>query len=250
MKEKILIVTGGSRGIGRQIAMSALEAGWRVAVSYKFNKTSANELVQKSNGRAKAFPLDLLDSETICPFFSDVCKEMGVPSALVNAAGIDPGPVKIGELTSPFIVEMMTVNVTGLMLCCDAFLNQLRENNATHGASIVNISSMASTIGGRAGKTVYAASKGAVDVFTVGLAKEVAAEKVSAFSVRPGVTITDMTEKLLSNPENATKIKSSIASQEMANPLDIAEPVIDLISGRFAYASGSLINLGGGGFVF
>jgi NAD(P)-dependent dehydrogenase (short-subunit alcohol dehydrogenase family) len=109
---------------------------------------------------------------------------------------------------------------------------------------------MASTIGGRAGKTVYAASKGAVDVFTVGLAKEVAAEKVSAFSVRPGVTITDMTEKLLSNPENATKIKSSIASQEMANPLDIAEPVIDLISGRFAYASGSLINLGGGGFVF
>jgi len=250
MKEKILIVTGGNRGIGRQIALSALEAGWQVALSYKANKTSADELVQKSNGRAKAFPLDLLNSKTILPFFSNVHTEMGVPSALVNAAGIDPGPVKLGELSSAFISEMMTVNVAGLMLCCDTFLNQLRESNATKGASIVNISSMASTIGGRAGKTVYAASKGAVDVFTVGLAKEIAAEKISAFSVRPGVTITDMTEKLLSNPENAARIKSSIACQEVANPLDIAEPVIDLISGRFSYASGSLINLGGGGFVF
>ena len=250
MKEKILIVTGGSRGIGRQIVLSALEAGWQVALSYKVNKTSANELVQKSNGRAKAFSLDLLDPETVRPFFSNVSKEMGVPSALVNAAGIDPGPVKLGALSSPFITEMMTVNVTGLMLCCDAFINQLRESNATRGASIVNISSMASTIGGREGKTVYAASKGAVDVFTVGLAKEVAAEKISVFSVRPGVTITDMTEKLLSNPENVARIKSSIAWKEVANPLDIAEPVIDLISGRFSYASGSLINLGGGGFVF
>jgi NAD(P)-dependent dehydrogenase (short-subunit alcohol dehydrogenase family) len=250
MKEKILIVTGGSRGIGRQIVLSALEAGWQVALSYKANKTSANELVQISNGRAKAFSLDLLDPETIHPFFSNVRKEMGVPSALVNAAGIDPGPVKLGALSSPFVTEIMTVNVTGLMLCCDAFLNQLRKSNATRGASIVNISSMASTIGGREGKTVYAASKGAVDVFTVGLAKEVAAEKISVFSVRPGVTVTDMTEKLLSNPENAARIKSSIAWQEVANPLDIAEPVIDLISGRFSYASGSLINLGGGGFVF
>ncbi len=188
--------------------------------------------------------------ETIVPFFANIKMQMGIPSALVNAAGIDSGPVKLGALDSSFITRMMSVNVTGLMLCCDAFISQLRQNNATQGASIVNISSMASTIGGRSGKTVYAASKGAVDVFTIGLAKEVASEKIAAFCVRPGVTVTDMTEKLLSDQKNAANIKASIACQEVASPMDIAEPVIDLISGRFSYASGSLINLGGGGFVF
>ncbi len=249
MSDKIMIITGGSRGIGRQIALSAIDAGWLVAVCYNSNKQSADELVQKSGGRARAYFLDVSDAQSITAAFNQICNETGVATALVNAAGIDPRPADIGGLNSSFVSQMMAVNVTGLILCCNEFISQIRASNAAAGASIVNISSMASTIGGRGGKTVYAASKGAVDVFTVGLAKEVAAEKIAVFAVRPGVTETDMTSELLSDPKRAAAIRASIACQEVARPLDIARPVIDLVSGRFSYASGSLINLGGGGFV-
>ena len=141
----------------------------------------------------------------------------------------------------------MKVNVVGLIICCQEFTK--RAVNTGRKAVIVNLSSMAATIGGRKHKTVYAASKGAVDVFTIGAAKELAPHGISVFSVRPGITRTDMTEKKLRDEVTKSAIEATIACGSVAEPSDIANPVIDLISGNFNYASGSMLNLSGGGFV-
>jgi len=246
-KSSLLIVTGGNRGIGRQIALSAVEAGWRVAISYGSNRQSADDMVATSDGRIEAFALDVTTPESIEHFFQEIEMSMGPAQGLVTAAGIDNGPRVISEVDHDFVHSTFAVNVVGLILCCREFTARaIAQGNA---GIIVNMSSMAATIGGRAGKSIYAASKGAVDVFTIGAAKELAPHGISVFSVRPGVTRTDMTSTMLADPTTKAAIEATIASGVVADPIDIAMPVIDLISGKFNYASGSMLNLGGGGFV-
>lgn len=246
-KDSLLVVTGGNRGIGRQIALSAVDAGWRVAISFGRNRQLADEMVAASNGRIRAFALDVSNPDSVTSFFASVENEMGSARALVTAAGIDKGPRSIAEIDHDFVHSTMTVNVVGLILCCREFASRAIKQG--EGGVVVNVSSMAATIGGRTHKSVYAASKGAVDVFTIGAAKELAPHGISMFSVRPGVTRTDMTSDALGDPATAAAIEASIACGKVAEPTDIAMPVIELISGKFNYASGSLLNLGGGGFV-
>lgn len=246
-KSNLLIVTGGNRGIGRQIALSAVEAGWRVAISYGRNRQSADDMVAASDGRIEAFALDVADPGSIAHFFQEIEISMGPSQALVTAAGIDNGPRSITDVDHDFVHSTFAVNVVGLILCCREFAARAMAKGDA--GVIVNISSMAATIGGRAQKSVYAASKGAVDVFTVGAAKEFAPHGISVFSVRPGVTRTDMTSTMLADPTTKAAIEATIASGAVADPIEIAMPVIDLISGKFNYASGSMLNLGGGGFI-
>jgi NAD(P)-dependent dehydrogenase (short-subunit alcohol dehydrogenase family) len=246
-KDQLLVVTGGNRGIGKQIALSAVDAGWRVAISFGHNPQLAHQMVADSNGRMKAFELDVANPDSITKFFASIENEMGSPRALVTAAGVDKGPRSIAEIDYEFVHLTMVVNVVGLILCCREFAAYAIKEG--EGGVVVNLSSMAATIGGREYKSVYAASKGAVDVFTIGAAKELAPHGISMFSVRPGVTRTDMTGDALANPVTKAAIEASIACGKVAEPADIATPVIELISGKFSYASGSLLNLGGGGFV-
>ena len=246
-KSNLLIVTGGNRGIGKQIALSAVEAGWRVAISYSRNRQSADDMVAASDCRIEAFALDVADTGSITHFFQEIELSMGPSQALVTAAGIDNGPRSITDVDHDFVHSTFAVNVVGLILCCREFAARAKAKGDS--GVIVNISSMAATIGGRAQKSIYAASKGAVDVFTVGAAKEFAPHGISVFSVRPGVTRTDMTSTMLADPTTKAAIEATIASGAMADPIDIAMPVIDLISGKFNYASGSMLNLGGGGFI-
>ena len=164
-----------------------------------------------SNG--KAFPLDVTNSNSIGDFFKEIVKEMGPADALVTAAGIDNGQRSVAELDHEFVMSTMDVNVVGLILCCQEFAKQAIDTGRP--GIIVNLSSMAATIGGRMHKTVYAASKGAVDVFTVGAAKELAPHGISVFSVRPGVTRTDMTEKALA--DSKTKLKNGDLIQKNCN---------------------------------
>ena len=246
-KGRLLLVTGGNRGIGKQIGLSALDAGWRVAISYGVNKKPASEMEITSNSRIKAFPLDVANDKSIEDFFVEIEREMGSADALVTAAGIDNGERSVAELDHDFVISTMKVNVVGLILCCQEFAKRAMDSGRP--GVIVNLSSMAATIGGRMHKTVYAASKGAVDVFTIGAAKELAPHGISVFSVRPGVTRTDMTENRLKDPVIKSAIEATIACGSVAETSDIANPIIDLISGNFGYASGSILNLGGGGFV-
>ena len=245
--EQLLVVTGGNRGIGKQIALSAVDAGWRVAISYGENRDAADALMAGAGGRIAAFPLDVRCGDSVAAFFSQIDAQMGVPDALVTAAGIDLGTMAVADMTYEFVNSTMAVNVVGVILCCQEFAS--RAGAAGNGGVIVNISSMASTIGGRAQKTVYAASKGAVDVFSIGAAKELAQNGIAVFAVRPGVTRTDMTSARMADEATAASIVATIACGAIAEPEDIATPVIELISGKFAYASGSVLNLGGGGFV-
>lgn len=254
--EKTVVITGGNRGIGKAVALKAMELNWNVVISYKNHEDSAIELVSQANSVAKAFPLDVRSPESIKYFFESVEKEFGVPDALIASAGINNKPMSIGCFEYSKLHEVFDVNALGLIYCCDSYVSMILEeqnsekydkNNKRY--SIVNISSLASTIGGRSGKTIYAASKGAVDAFTIGAAKELAKSNIDVFAVRPGVTKTDMTEPYLSDSNAAEQIKKTIACGEVAEPSDIAKPILNLISGDFAYASGSVLNLGGGGFL-
>ena len=220
-KGRLLIVTGGNRGIGKQIALSALDAGWRVAISYGVNKKPASEMEITTNSRIKAFPLDVANDKSIEDFFVEIEREMGSADALVTAAGIDNGERSVAELDHDFVISTMKVNVVGLILCCQEFARRAMDSGRP--GVIVNLSSMAATIGGRMHKTVYAASKGAVDVFTIGAANR------------------------LKDPVIKPAIEATIACGSVAETSDIANPIIDLISGNFGYASGSILNLGGGG---
>ena len=246
-ESRLLVVTGGNRGIGRQIALSAVDAGWRVAISYGSNRKLADDISSSSNGRIKAFALDVTAPHSIAHFFEEIEVSMGPAQALVTAAGIDNGPCAITDIDHDFVYSTFAVNVVGLILCCQEFA--ARAMVTGNGGVVVNMSSMAATIGGRAGKSVYAASKGAVDVFTIGAAKELAPHGISLFSVRPGVTRTDMTSALLDDLTTKAAIEATIACGAVAEPVDISRPVIDLISGKFNYASGSMLNFGGGGFI-
>jgi NAD(P)-dependent dehydrogenase (short-subunit alcohol dehydrogenase family) len=246
-ENRLLIVTGGNRGIGRQIALSAADAGWRVAISYGSNRKAADDMVAASDGRIEAFALDVTAPRSVAHFFEEIEMSMGPAQALVTAAGIDNGPRSITDVDHDFVHSTFAVNVVGLILCCRDFAARAMAKGDA--GVIVNMSSMAATIGGRAQKSVYAASKGAVDVFTIGAAKEFAPHGISVFSVRPGVTRTDMTGTMLADPATRAAIEATIACGAVADPVDIAMPVIDLISGKFNYASGSMLNLGGGGFI-
>ena len=180
-KEKTVVITGGNRGIGKAVALKAMELNWNVAISYKNHENSATELVCKANSVAKAFPLDIRSPQSIQYFFKSVEKEFGVPDALIASAGINNKPMSIGCFEYSQLHEVFDVNALGLIYCCDSYVSMILEQQNSKKRfknkkrySIVNISSLAATIGGRSGKTIYAASKGAVDAFTIGAAKELA----------------------------------------------------------------------------
>jgi NAD(P)-dependent dehydrogenase (short-subunit alcohol dehydrogenase family) len=244
---RLLVITGGSRGIGRAIAIEAAHAGWQVVVGARsplpFDEAEA------AGGSIHAFELDVCDPSSQTSFFARVHRELGCPNALVNSAGIDLGAIAIEDLAHADVQSMFAVNAVGLIESCHQFVRLAARSRGGQGGTIVNISSMASTIGGRRHKTVYAATKAAVDAFTVGAAKELAGEGIRVFSVRPGVTRTDMTAELLSDAQRRNAIRATIACGREAEVGQIAAPVIELLSERFAYASGSMINLAGGGFI-
>ena len=248
-KKNILIVTGGSRGIGKSVVEEALKKNWEVAIGYNSNKEKANEISEKSCGMAKIFEIDLESKDSIEKFFNNIVKEMGMPSGLVNSGGVFQINDWIKDFDFNKLDKMMKINVTGLLFCCSQFAKIASVSNGGNGGCIVNVSSMAPTIGGRSGNSSYAASKGAVDVFTAGAAKELAKEKIKVFAVRPAVTRTDMAKDRLADEKTEASINKSIAIGRVAEPHEIARPIMELFSESFNYASGSIINLSGGGFV-
>ncbi len=245
---RILIVTGGSRGIGFHVARLAACQGWQVAVGYHRHRPELDHS-QPWSRSIHPIELDVRDPASQSSFFAQAEQTLGRPSALVTSAGIDRGAIPIERITHEDLTETFAVNAIGLITSCSEFVRRAALSHGGNGGVIVNVSSMAATIGGRRHKTIYAATKAAVDAFTIGAAKELAREAIRVFSVRPGMTRTDMTAQVLSDPDTAAAIRATIACGREATVEEIAEPILDLLSGRFAYASGSTFNLSGGGFV-
>ena len=173
---KVILITGGSRGIGAAVSLRAARAGFNVAVNFRKDKDAANYLLKKLTSlgcKVRAFQADVRYEEEIIKMFKDVKNEMGSLSALVNSAGVGGKHMLVNDFDKKNLELLMQVNVIGTMLCCREATRIMSTNLGGKGGAIVNISSMAATIGGRPGNSAYAASKAAIDSFSVGFAKEV-----------------------------------------------------------------------------
>ena len=249
----ILLITGGARGIGAATARLAAAQGYAVAINYERAQERAEALVgeiERTGGRAIAVQADVAQQDQVVRMFRAIDERLGRLTALVNNAGINGGPeTRVADLEQAPLERLMAVNVIGTMLCCREAVRRMSTAAGGAGGAIVNVSSMAATIGGREGRTAYAASKGAVDSFSIGLAKEVAREGIRVNVLRPGMTLTDMTDRVRQSAELRARIADTIAMNRCAEPEEMARPILWLLSDEASFISGALVNASGGGFM-
>jgi NAD(P)-dependent dehydrogenase (short-subunit alcohol dehydrogenase family) len=248
-----VLITGGSRGIGAATARLAVRHGYAVAIAYRAETRSAEALVHDllgEGGQAIAIRADVAQQDQVRRLFHEVDERLGRLSALVNAAGITGGPAtKVADLEQAVLERLLAVNVIGTMLCCREAVRRMARAHGGAGGAIVNVSSMAAAIGGRPGRSAYAASKAAVDSFTIGLAKEVAQDGIRVNAIRPGMTLTDMTDAVRRDLELRTRIAATIAMNRCAETEEIAQPILWLLSEEASFVSGAVLDASGGGFV-
>ena len=248
-----MLVTGGARGIGAATARLAAGQGYAVAVNYERARERAEALaaeIEGAGGRAIAVQADVAQQDQVERMFGEVDQRLGRLTALVNSAGIDGGAATpVAELEQAPLGRLLAVNVIGTMLCCREAVRRMSTVRGGAGGAIVNVSSMAATIGGRAGRTAYAASKGAIDSFTIGLAKEVAREGIRVNALRPGMTLTDMTDAVRQDADLRARIADTIAMNRCADPVEMARPILWLLSEEASFISGALLDGSGGGFM-
>jgi NAD(P)-dependent dehydrogenase (short-subunit alcohol dehydrogenase family) len=252
-----LLITGGASGIGAETARRAARRGHPVAINYRSRKQQAMKVVSDitaAGGKAVALPADVSREADIVGLFDAAEQALGPVTHLVNSAGIGTEPTRVEDFDAGVLANLFAVNTIGLMLCCREAVRRMsikRGGPGGHGGGvIVNVSSMAGTIGGRPGASAYAASKAAVDSFTMGLAKDVALEGVRAVSVRPGMIETEMTETTLADIEVRNTIEATIAMGRVGRADEVANAIIWLLSDEASFISGVTLDASGGGFVF
>jgi NAD(P)-dependent dehydrogenase (short-subunit alcohol dehydrogenase family) len=250
----VVLITGGSRGIGAATARLAAQRGRPVVVNYRSSRVAADALVgeiQAAGGRALAVEADVATEEGVAGLFAAVDDWRGDEplAGLVNNAGVDGRRDPIELVTAANVMPLFAVNAVGTVLACREAVRRMARRNGGPGGSIVNVSSMSATIGGRPGAAYYAASKAAVDTLTVGLAKEVAGEGVRVNAVRPGMTRTPMTEERLNDPLRRAATEATIPMGRVATPEEIARPIVWLLSDEATFVSGCRLDISGGGFV-
>lgn len=243
-----ILITGGSSGIGAATARLAAERGIPVAITYRTGKAGAEALVAelRAAGReAHAFEADVALEGDIVRLFNqfDAAFQGRSLAGLVNSAGIGAPQGRVESFTGENLSRLWAINVTGTILASREAVKRFKVRS---GGAIVNVSSMAATIGGRAGASAYAASKAAVDAFTRGLAKEVAASCIRVNVVRPGYTLTPMTTH---RPEVLAAIAATLPIQRAAQPEEVARPILWLLSDEASFVTGARLDVSGGGFL-
>ena len=249
---KVLLVTGGATGIGAATVRLAAATGYDVAIHcHPSRRAEADGLLESLAGgatRAIVVEADVREEDAIQSLFRHVAEKLGPLDALVNCAGIDMPPTPIDALQAGQVRSLLEVNVVAVMLCCREAVRRMSTRHGGNGGVIVNISSMAATIGGRPGFAPYAASKAAIDAFTIGLAREVAGAGIRAIAVRPGVVRTPMTEGHLAQANFRAAVAASIPLGRVAEPIEIARPILFALSGEASFMSGCTLDVSGGGF--
>ncbi len=248
LEHKVVLITGASRGIGAATAIRLAEDGYQVAVNYLKNKDAAEGIVDtivKSGGQALAMQADISQQQQVVALFERVDAEMGPLMALVNNAGILMPQIRVEEMTQQRINSMLCTNVTGYFLCCGEAVKRMSTAHGGQGGSIVNVSSAASRIGAAGEYVDYAASKGAIDTLTIGLAKEVAAENIRVNCVRPGFIYTDMHTDG-GEPDRVERIKQTLPMRRGGRPEEVAAAIAWLLSEQSSYSTGTFIEVSGG----
>ncbi|MEH6385975.1 MAG: SDR family oxidoreductase [Colwellia sp.] len=239
----IVLITGGSRGIGAATATNLAQQGYRVCINYRSNEDAANKLVadiKKDGGEAIAIQADVSDEQAVIMLFKIIDEKVGALTHLVNNAGILLPQMKVTEMSAQRINKMLATNVTSYFLCAKEAIKRMKD-----GGAIVNVSSAAARLGAPNEYVDYAASKGAIDTFTTGLSLEVASLNIRVNGVRPGFIHTDMHADG-GEPNRIERVKGLIPLQRGGKPEEVASAIAFLLSEQASYITGSFIELAGG----
>src|SRR5690554_2311430 len=244
----VLIVTGGSRGIGAATAKLGGARGYKVAVNYNRNPAHAEAVVneiEKAGGRAIAVQADVSREDDVVRLFETVDRELGPVTALFNNAGIVHLMKPITEVVASELDEMWRVNITSQFLCAREAAKRMSTKLGGKGGAIVNMSSAAARLGGANGSLSYAASKGAIDTFTTGLALELAPQGIRVTAVRPGLIETTIHDDM-GDPERLAKLGPTVPLGRTGTPEEVAEAVLWLLSPQASYVTNTILDVGGG----
>lgn len=244
----IALISGASRGIGRATALLLAQEGYTVAVNYHHNINAATEVVNtivESGGKATALRADISDEAQVMAMFEAVDRMGELLTALVNNAGILFTQCTVESLSAERINRVLATNVTGYFLCCREAVKRMAHRHGGKGGAIVNVSSAASRLGAPGEYVDYAASKGAVDTLTTGLALEVAAQGIRVNGVRPGLIYTEM-HASGGEPGRVDRVKNSLPMQRGGQPEEVAQAIAWLLSDKASYVTGSFLELAGG----
>jgi NAD(P)-dependent dehydrogenase (short-subunit alcohol dehydrogenase family) len=244
----VILVTGAGRGIGAAIARQAAKRGYKVAVNYGRSAEAAKAVVaeiERGGGKAIAVRADVSVEADIIEMFKTVDRELGKLTALVNNAGIMTA-TPAASLTAEAVNGMLQTNVTGLVLCIREAVKRMSPEFGGKGGAIVNIGSMAAKLGGLPGYVGYAASKGAVDTLTIGLARELAKTGIRLNAVRPGLTRTDMIDQAGGIAAVEQMAKAAVPMGRLGEPDEIANTVMWLLSDEASYITAGLYDVSGG----
>jgi NAD(P)-dependent dehydrogenase (short-subunit alcohol dehydrogenase family) len=248
MGQKVILVTGGSRGIGAATAQLAAARGYAVCINYVSNRAAADAVVndiKSKGGKAIAVAGDVAKEADIVHLFDTVDKELGPLSALVNNAGVLDHQSRLQDMTAERINRVLLANITGSLLCAREAVRRMSTRNGGSGGGIVNLSSMAAKLGGPGEYVDYAASKGAIDAFTIGLAKEVAAEGIRVNAVRPGLIYTDI-HASGGEAGRVDRLKDAVPMKRGGTAEEVANAIMWLLSDEASYATGTFIDISGG----
>ena len=248
LTDKVVIITGGSRGIGRATAFAAAARGFKVVVGYASNKAAAEQVVtaiEEKNGKAIAVKCDVGEESDILELFK-VADKFGTLGALVNNGGIvRKSGVRVEDMSAERIARVMAVNVTGSMLCAREAVKRMSTRHGGAGGVIVNLSSVAARLGSANTYVDYAASKGAVDSFTIGLGHEVAGEGIRVAAIRPGLIDTEI-HASGGEPDRAHRLSHMVPMKRVGTAEEIANAIVWLMSDEASYVTGTILDVSGG----
>jgi len=245
---RVLLVTGGSRGIGAATARLAAARGYTLAINYLSNREAADAVVRdiaNAGGTAIALQANVALEDDVCRMFEEVDRQLGMLDGLVNNAGILETQMRVETMTADRLNRVFTTNITGAFLCAREAVRRMSTARGGRGGAIVNVSSGAARLGSPGEYVDYAASKGAIDTLTIGLSREVAEEGIRVNAVRPGFIYTDI-HASGGEPARVDRVKAFVPMKRGGHADEVAHAIVWLLSDDASYSTGTFIDVTGG----